>query len=214
MARGPLRVTRAGRIPYATPAFGTLDFVSRLLPGGKQWFIDYARLARDTDPRVDKVVTTWDQLSRYKQNLVSLEELCAAVGLVPGEFFAIAARACFECNGGVTMLLAAMAYPQIMEAAVTRACTPQGIRERRIFFEWTGFLPSWCRVVTVRMSERTAAWPSLRKPAPVDRRSTTAAETVAPGPANSGDATSPIGSSPSSASLVPPVPPREEPELF
>jgi hypothetical protein len=120
------------------PATGTLDFAARVLPGGKAWFIAHARAAKGVDPRVDHVVTMWDRLSRYKQNLVPLDELCAAAGLEAGEFVGIVARAVFELNNDVAMIQVLMALPGIVKTAVARARVPNGTRERRMFFEWVG----------------------------------------------------------------------------
>ncbi len=137
MARGPLGVTRAGRprtVKHLGP--GTLDFAFRSVRGGKRAVMEeLAPLAMDFEPRLERAVTYWQQLTPWQRRSVTLDDLAAKAGLENGEFLAAVTRAAFERTHDLTDLLVACAFPSVVAAAAKRAEQPDGVLDRQLFFE-------------------------------------------------------------------------------
>jgi hypothetical protein len=101
--------------------------------------MEYARLCEDES--IKAVVHRWDTLSRYDQRRVSLEELCEAVGIRPGKLLGSVVEAAYDFNLDVGNLVAAVAHPRIVQTSIDRALTPDGVEDRRMHFQHTGYLP-------------------------------------------------------------------------
>jgi len=158
IARGPLRLTRAGALPTLTPPGpGTIDFALRHIRGGKRDVMDYARSAVAFEPRLAPVLTMWEQLTPWQRRKVTLDALVTQVGdLAPGEFVGAVARAAFELTGGVTDLIVTAALPELIVTVVKQARTLNGYQDRRVLLEHAGFLPTRQPVaVQLRDPDRT-----------------------------------------------------------
>lgn len=142
MARGPLRITRAGRpSSLGRPGPGTLDFALRSVRGGKRRVMEeLAPLAMEFEPRLERAVVRWAQLTPWQRRFVMLEDLAAHAGMTPGEFLAAVVRASFEFTEDITDLIVASALPEVVVASVKRALTPNGIEDRWLLLEHMGFL--------------------------------------------------------------------------
>jgi hypothetical protein len=155
MARGPLGVTREGKMPkrrYSGP--GTLEFALRGVRGGKRIVMDdLAPRAVAFEPRLERAVTKWRDLTPWKRRFVTLDDLAAEAGLTPGEFFGAVTRASFELTSQVADLIVACGYPGVVAASVRRARTPEGLADRQLIFEYVSAFRS-ARAEQARHTDR------------------------------------------------------------
>ena len=147
MARGPLRVTRAGNLPViARPGPGSIDFALRSMRGGKRDIMKYAGLAVAFEPRMLPIVATWRQFTPWQQRVTMVDALLAQVGgMTSGEFMGAVARAAFEFTEGVADLCVAAALPEVVTRTVRsaqRLNSRIGQRDRHDLLAHAGFLPS------------------------------------------------------------------------
>ena len=139
MARGPLGVTRAGRSSLGTVKYGgpgTLDFTLRSIRGGRRRVMEeLAPLAMDFEPRLERAVTRWQELTPWQRRSVTLDDFAAEAGLPSSEFLAAIVRAAFEWTHDLTDLIIACAFPAVVAAAAKRAQHPDGVVDRQLIFE-------------------------------------------------------------------------------
>ena len=159
MARGPLRISRAGTLPPLTPPGpGTIDFALRHVRGGRRDMMQYASLAAEFEPRVVPIVARWDQLTPWQKRVTTIDALVAQVGgLTPGEFIAAVARAAFEFTEGLADLCVAAALPEVVARTVRsakRLNSHIGQRDRMALLAHAGFVP---RPQTVAVEPRDAS---------------------------------------------------------
>lgn len=83
----------------------------------------------------------WDSLTKYDRRRPSLEELCDAVGLCHGKLLGSVVEAAYACNMDVSNFVAAVAHPKIVKASIDRALQTNGVEDRRMQFQHSGFLP-------------------------------------------------------------------------
>ena len=141
MARGPLRVTRAGQPPsLKKPGPGTLEYTFRSVRGGRRACMEMATLATQYDPRMAKVVELWNRLTPWQRRQIRIDDLVAGSALTPGEFLGLVVRAAFEHTKDVIVpLFVSNAFPDLLRAAGKRAMTPEGIEDRWRLLEAGGF---------------------------------------------------------------------------
>lgn len=101
---------------------------------------ELAPLAIAFEPRLERAVVRWAQLTPWQRRFVMLEDLAAHAGLTPGEFLAAVVRASFKFTENITDLIVASALPEVVVASVKRALTPNGIEDRWLLLEHMGFL--------------------------------------------------------------------------
>ena len=139
MARGPLGVTRAGRSSPTTVKCGgpgSLDFVLRSVRGGRRRVMEeLAPLATDFEPRLERAVTRWQQLTPWQRRSVTLDDLAEEANMSNGEFLGVIVRAAFEWTHDLTDLIIACAFPAAVAAAAKRAQHPDGVLDRQLLFE-------------------------------------------------------------------------------
>jgi hypothetical protein len=137
MARGPLRISRAGRVPtvkHLGP--GTLDFALRRVRGGKRSVMqELAPLAMQFEPRLELAIHKWHELTPWQRRFVTLDDLAAEAGVRNSEFLAAIVWAGFEFTHHLTDLLVACSFPSVVAASVKRAKTPNGIADRQLLYE-------------------------------------------------------------------------------
>jgi len=96
---------------------------------------DLAPRAVAFEPRIERAVTKWRELSPWHRRFVTLDDLAAEAGLTSGEFFGAITRASFELTSQVADLIVACGYPGVVAASVRRARTPEGFADRQLIFE-------------------------------------------------------------------------------
>jgi hypothetical protein len=126
MARGPLRITGAWRPPVRKlPDPDSLAFALLNLPGGKHRLMDLTRWAGPGDARLERMLMLWDGLSRYKQGLVQIEDLCAAVAISQEEFLNVV----FAATTDLSRKMAVLAFVSLLPEMV-RQLGRSGLRIR------------------------------------------------------------------------------------
>ena len=137
MARGPLLARHKGQLPNRKRSGpGTLEFALRGVRGGKRIVMDdLAPRAVAFEPRIERAVTKWRELSPWQRRFATLDNLAAEAGLTSGEFFGAVTRASFELTSQVADLIVACGYPGVVAASVRRARTPEGLADRQLIFE-------------------------------------------------------------------------------
>jgi chemotaxis regulatin CheY-phosphate phosphatase CheZ len=137
MARGPLRLTRAGApAPLASPGPGTLDYALRGVRGGKQRVMELAPLAVRFESRLECVVALWQQFTPWQKRTTTLDELAALGELTTSEFLAAIVRAGFEFNNQITPLLVAAAFPEVIDRGIKRALQLDGFEDRQLLMQY------------------------------------------------------------------------------
>ena len=96
---------------------------------------ELAPLAMDFEPRLERAVARWHQLSPWQRRSVTLDDLAEEADLPNGEFLAAIVRAAIEWTHDLTDLLVACAFPAVVAAAAKRAQHPDGALDRQLFFE-------------------------------------------------------------------------------
>lgn len=121
---------------------GTLGYAASRIHGGRKVFMEFVRIASQSDERLLPLVEKWDSLSRSDKRYVNLDDLCEAVGIRPGMVLGTAAEAAFDYNTDVSKLMAAVAQPAIVQATIDSALTPEGVQDRKLLHQHSRFLPT------------------------------------------------------------------------
>ncbi len=121
------RLRQVGPSPPKRPLRASLTRVALRLHGGKRTFMGIARHVKSE--RIQEVVRRWEALSRADRRYISLDTLCEAVGVPPGEFLRAVISAAFEQNYDLSSLIAAIFDPDqlarhLVEALAIPEATP------------------------------------------------------------------------------------------
>jgi hypothetical protein len=109
----------------------------------REALVDMARLARMSDPRVAQFLDAWDALDFSEQQARgAVFKVCEQVGLAPVDLLGIVADVGFRFAMCGAQLRAALALPSIVERSIETALTPEGIADRKMLFQHSGFLPT------------------------------------------------------------------------
>ena len=110
--------------------------------GGKLTAIEAARMAQDEDERLKKMVYAWDQATQRDKDNLKLEDLCSAADVRPDEFLGLVLPSLHRRNMDISRIIASMAHPKIVEAAVASAQTTWVSLDRQMLLSQSGFLPT------------------------------------------------------------------------
>jgi hypothetical protein len=106
-------------------------------------FIEMAQLARANDPRAERFMGAWDALdASERQSRGAADTICKRVGLAPIELLRVVAEATYRFSTYTAQITAAVALPAIVERSVAVALTDEGVADRRMLFQHSGFLPA------------------------------------------------------------------------
>jgi len=117
-----------------------LAYVARFLPGGKAGLVELARLS--DDERVQAVVADYDSLDKCRRQNTRLEVLCEGHGIAAREFLGAVVSAAFDYSTDLSRLIAALAQPRVVTAAVRNAVRQPGFRDREMLLQSSGFAPT------------------------------------------------------------------------
>lgn len=122
------------------PFDNTLAYAFRLI-GGKLTAINASRLVAPVDARFARLVMAYDKATDTDKRVLTLEGLCEAAGILPGEFLGIITRAIYERNQDSARLMVAFANPDVVAATIDNAKNggDKGFRDRQLLHEHTGF---------------------------------------------------------------------------
>jgi hypothetical protein len=155
--------TKTSRPPFKGTIASACDFI------GIDNFIEMARLARANDARAERFMDAWDSLdASERQARGAADAICKRAGIIPTELLRVVAEATFCYSMYTAQMMAALALPAIVERSVDVALTDEGIADRRMLFQHSGFLPTskGSQVGVTQIVQTTAAAPQPVAPAP------------------------------------------------
>lgn len=114
----------------------------RYLDGGITTFINLARAAESSDPRVAWFLDEWDSLDARAQNeATAADALCKRMRYPPIELLQEVAVTAVQLSGNLAGILVALALPEIVETGIQSALRRDGLEDRRMLLQHSGFLP-------------------------------------------------------------------------
>jgi hypothetical protein len=112
-----------------------------MLTGGKNAFMELARLAPEVDPECTKVIEAWDSQNSGGKKKLSLDLLCKTMNVDPIHFLSVVNEAALKYRDNASIFLAAVNMPKIMARSVKEALKSGGTRDREMLFKHAGILP-------------------------------------------------------------------------
>jgi hypothetical protein len=149
-APGAVEVRRGGgglssairRDKTAFRSLGTLGYALHKIPGGRKTFIEYARLAADSNEQVSCFVSCWDSLSQREQVSIPLDQVCIESGAItPSELLGEVVKSAFQFGQDVSSLMAATCLPDVVDASIKFAKRESGIKDRIALMQHANFVP-------------------------------------------------------------------------
>jgi hypothetical protein len=106
-------------------------------------FIEMARLARANDPSAQRFMDAWDALdATERQARGAADAICKREGIIPVELLRAVAESTCRFSMYTAQMAPALALPAIVGRSVEMALTDEGVADRRMLFQHTGFLPT------------------------------------------------------------------------
>jgi len=92
----------------------------------------------------DSAMSLWhvyENLTPYEASIASLDDLCAASGVAPKAILMAIAGSGFDAGCDIANLVAAHLHPKVVDASVKYALQADGIEDRRMLLQHSGFIP-------------------------------------------------------------------------
>jgi hypothetical protein len=127
-------------------------------------FIAMTRLARTSDSGAARFLDAWDALEVSEQlSAAAADAVCEQIGLAPLDLLKAVADATIRFAMYTARLRAAVAMPSIVERSIEVALTDQGVADRKMQLQHSGFLPTPAGSQTniAIMQLNTAAQPAV-----------------------------------------------------
>jgi hypothetical protein len=134
--------------------------VARIAPvlesveGGVESAIEALRLTREAD--VIPFLQKYDSVPPADRPYLSIDEICVASGTDPWRLLALAVEGMVKLSVVKTQIEVYGSLPRVTRTLVKNALTAKVVRDRRLFFQITGILP------TARPAGPFAAFPKTR----------------------------------------------------
>src|ERR1700745_249230 len=130
--------------PTTEPAFdGTIASACESIGITLEQIIEMMRWAKESDPRVRELLDTWDSLdASVRQDSGTAEAVRQRVGLKLPELLGIVAEVTYRIAIYKAQIVAALALPSVVERSIETALTEDGIADRKMLFQHSGFLPT------------------------------------------------------------------------
>lgn len=119
---------------------GTLTYAISRIPGGKVTFLEYARLS--VNEKVKALLALWDGMNLKTKKDTSIESLCDRVELPPVDLLKEVTGLAYEYNTDLSNFIAAVAQPRVVEAGIKKALKMDGVDDRRMLHQHSGFIPT------------------------------------------------------------------------
>jgi hypothetical protein len=142
----PTNTSDRDRFP-SRPAFprrrtaGVIASFLQFLKGGRRQLMELAHLAGELDPRIVPIIEDWDRMKPALRNAANLDALCEAHDVAPDHFLATVGEAELRARNEMSIFIAALNIPFVVERSIKTALTKNGVRDREMLFEHAGFLP-------------------------------------------------------------------------
>jgi hypothetical protein len=127
-------------------------------------FIAMTRLARTSDSGAARFLDGWDALEVSEQlSAAAADAVCEQIGLAPLDLLKAVADATIRFSMYTARLRAAVAMPSIVERSIEVALTDQGVADRKMQLQHSGFLSTRAGSQTniAIMQSNTAAQPAV-----------------------------------------------------
>lgn len=131
----PVPLSPVAPLPFKTG----LSFYVNRIPGGIAAMLQIARMS--DDPKVRSVADRYELLTEAEKKVVPIEQLCYEADVKQDVFFSEYSKAAFRSSMDVSKLIAAVSHPEVVQASVDAAKTPDGKADRAMLFRHSGFLP-------------------------------------------------------------------------
>ena len=131
-------------LTMAGPAFdGTIASACESIGITLEQMIEMMRWAKESDPRVAQLLDTWDALdASERQDSATVEAVRQRVGLKHPELLRTVAEVTYRIAIYKAQIIAALALPSVVERSIETALTDDGIADRKMLFQHSGFLPT------------------------------------------------------------------------
>jgi len=118
---------------------GPLSYTVRRLDGGKDQFMELARLS-EAGP-IKALVKEWDDYSPSRRHNTSLDILCSRMGVAPADVLADVVKSAFLVNRDISKLLQSVSEPRIVAKSIKMALLSKGFKDRELMLQATGIAP-------------------------------------------------------------------------
>lgn len=140
--KAPKKSSRPDRSLAKYDKISSLGQEIALIPGGMKQFMSWVRSASNWNKSLETLVDVFGQLPESQQNAIALEETCKTLGIYVGEVFKEAVGVAYERKMNVAKLVASLAMPAVVAKNIKEAKKPEGVEDRKIFFQATGITPT------------------------------------------------------------------------
>lgn len=144
-ARQTLKRKYARNLPDM-PGINALAFTIRYLPGGRNRFLEFVKLAaQNGDPIADAFLKVFCELVPTEQKSVAFDDICAGAGIKPSALLASVVGHGVEAMKDMGNLVAAAFHPEVISAmgrSALRLDSETGSKDRQQFLQGQGFLPT------------------------------------------------------------------------
>ena len=128
------------------PGINALAFTIRYLPGGRNRFLEFVKLAcHNGDPVATAWWTVFCELVPSEQKSVEFDDVCAGAGVKPSALLAAVVGHGVEAMKDMGTLVAAAFHPEVIAAMGKSALdltSDNGSKDRQLFLQGQGFLPT------------------------------------------------------------------------
>lgn len=116
-----------------------IDALINLIQGGVEFAVTSLRYAYDKDAAA--FLEKWDNAKKWDKRMIPIQGWALAAGLDPVRFLGVIMMAVRDYSANRVKLLAMMAHPEIMQARIENAKTPDGVKDREAIDIMLGALP-------------------------------------------------------------------------
>lgn len=135
-----------GRTLPEMPTINALAFTIRYLPGGRNRFLEFVKLAsQNGDPVADAWWKVFCELVPSERKNVSFDDVCAGAGVKPSALLASVVGHGVEAMTDMGNLVAAAFHPEVIAAmgkSALKIDSDIGSEDRKLFLQGKGFLPT------------------------------------------------------------------------
>jgi predicted TIM-barrel enzyme len=128
----------------AGPAFdGTIASACESIGISLEQMIEMMRWAKESDPRIRELLDGWDALDASERQVSgTAEAVRQRVGLKLPELLRTVAEVTYRIAIYKAQIVAALALPSVVERSIETALTEDGIADRKMLFQHSGFVPT------------------------------------------------------------------------
>jgi hypothetical protein len=119
-----------------------VGILTKQLAGGKQRFMEFARLALQIEPDLAPVVESYESLNDVGRAAASIDAICAEHQIDPLHFIGVVGEAALKFGNNSAIVIAALSLPDVVTKSVKEALKPGGDKDRKMLFQHAQFIPT------------------------------------------------------------------------